>query len=75
MKTYKKWTATELQYIKDNLNAYSDGALATKLSSMTGETVSTAMIRRQRRKIGINKPRGRPRKNSVINDVSVGNDS
>lgn len=70
MKTYKKWTNTELQYIKDNLGVYSDGALAAKLSNMTGENVSTAMIRRQRRKLGINKPRGRPRKNVNVSDIS-----
>ncbi len=71
MKNYKKWTGAELQYIKDNLSAHSDGALAAKLSNMTGETVSTAMIRRQRRKLGINKPRGRPRKNVAVVDTAI----
>lgn len=71
MRNYKKWSDAELQYIKDNLAHFSDAALAGKLSSMTGETVSTAMIRRQRRKLGINKPRGRPKKTSVL--VNGGN--
>jgi len=66
MRNYKKWSDAELQYIKDNLAQFSDCALANKLSSMTGESVSTAMIRRQRRKLGINKPRGRPKKSSVL---------
>lgn len=66
MRNYKKWSDAELQYIKDNLAQFSDAALASKLSSMTGENVSTAMIRRQRRKLGINKPRGRPKKSSVL---------
>jgi hypothetical protein len=74
MKTYKKWANTELQYIKDNLDTYSDGALAIKLTDMTGENVSTAMIRRQRRKLGINKPRGRPRKITNVNDTGIGNE-
>lgn len=63
MATYKKWTEAELQFIKDNLSGLADKELATRLSSMTGETISQAMIRRQRRKLGINKPRGRPKKN------------
>lgn len=63
MRNYKKWNDAELQYIRDNLGQFSDNILADKLSSMTGEKVSTSMIRRQRRKLGINKPRGRPRKN------------
>lgn len=66
MKTYKKWTDTELQYIKSNIGSCSDNILAEKLTSMTGEVISTAMIRRQRRKLGINKPRGRPKKNVTL---------
>lgn len=62
MKSYKKWNDTELQYIKDNLSSFSDMELAQKLSEMTGETVSCSMIRRQRRKLGISKPRGRRKK-------------
>jgi hypothetical protein len=63
MATYKRWTDAELQYIKDNLQSFSDDELAKKLSSMTGETVTCGMIRRQRRKIGVKKPRGRRKKN------------
>ena len=62
MATYKRWSETELQYIKDNLGNFSDVELATKLTEMTGETVSCSMIRRQRRKLGISKPRGRRKK-------------
>ena len=69
MATYKKWSDAELQFIRDNLNSLADKDLANKLSSMTGENISQAMIRRQRRKLGVNKPRGRPRKsNSVISE-------
>lgn len=63
MATYKKWTDAELQFIKDNLGLHSDIELAAKLSSMTGENISCSMIRRQRRKIGVSKPRGRRPKN------------
>lgn len=69
MATYKRWNETELQYIKDNLASFSDQELAAKLSSMTGETVTYGMIRRQRRKIGVVKPRGRRKKETKINET------
>lgn len=71
MANYKRWNDTELQYIRDNLGLFSDGELANKLSTMTGETVSCGMIRRQRRKLGIVKPRGR-RKKIVENNINNG---
>jgi len=67
MATYKKWNDAELQYIRDNLTSFSDQELSLKLSSMTGETISTSMIRRQRRKLGVNKPRGRRKKTVNVN--------
>lgn len=67
MANYKKWSDAEKAFIKDNINTYSDNELAAKLSQMTGENISTAMIRRQRRKIGISKPRGRRKKNADTN--------
>lgn len=65
MATYKKWTDAEIQYIRDNLSIFSDQELAAKLSEMTGENVTYGMIRRQRRKLGVSKPRGRRKKNST----------
>ena len=65
MGSYKKWSDAEVQFVKDNLNLLADGVLASKLSEMTGETISQAMVRRQRRKLGVNKPRGRPRKTAA----------
>lgn len=67
MGSYKKWTDTELQFIRENLSALADGQLANKLSSMTGENISQAMVRRQRRKLGVAKQRGRPRKVVPVN--------
>ena len=64
MATYKRWNDNELQYIKDNIAGFSDDELAKKVSEMTGETVTYGMIRRQRRKLGVSKPRGRRKKNS-----------
>lgn len=63
MANYKKWSDAEKRFIKDNISSYSDGELAIKLSQMTSENISTAMIRRQRRKLGVVKPRGRRKKN------------
>ena len=62
MATYKKWSDAEINFIRDNINILSDGELANKLSSMTGENVTYGMIRRQRRKLGVVKPRGRRKK-------------
>jgi hypothetical protein len=67
MNSYKKWTDAELGFIKDNINVLNDHELANKLSTMTGENITYGMIRRQRRKLGIIKKRGRPCKNKPIN--------
>jgi hypothetical protein len=63
MKEYKKWGEAEISFIRDNIKLFSDSELANKLSSMTGENITYGMVRRQRRKIGVVKPRGRPKKN------------
>jgi hypothetical protein len=63
-KTYKKWTQTDIQFIVDNQNML-DKDVAVKLSQITGQNVSASMVRRQRRKSGIAKKRGRPSKNSL----------
>ena len=68
MRAYKRWTDAELQYIKDNISQYNDKNLGIKLAQMTGETISTSMIRRQRRKLGVVKLRGRPKK--VVESLS-----
>ena len=62
MGSYKKWSDAEAGFIKDNINLLSDEELANKLSSMTGENITYGMVRRQRRKLGVVKPRGRRKK-------------
>ena len=62
MANYKKWTNTELDFIQNNHTLLCDEALAAKLSSMTNQNISTAMVRRQRRKLALKKSRGRPKK-------------
>lgn len=67
MANYKKWTNAELDYINNNHILLCDEGLAASLSKMTGETISTAMVRRQRRKLALKKSRGRPKKIKEIN--------
>jgi hypothetical protein len=69
MATYKKWNDSEIDYIKNNHSVVCDEDLAVKLSEATGQNVSTAMIRRQRRKLKLSKPRGRPLKNKTPTNV------
>lgn len=64
MANYKKWTDSELSFVKENHGLMNDLELSAKLSQMTGQNISTAMIRRQRRKLNIKKNRGRPRKSA-----------
>lgn len=66
MANYKKWSNVEAEFIQKNHGILCDETLASKLSDMTGEKITTAMIRRQRRKLALKKPRGRPAKTSVI---------
>jgi hypothetical protein len=67
MANYKKWTNAELDFLSKNHTLLNDAELAAKLSKMGGENVTTAMVRRQRRKLNIKKSRGRPPK---IKEVS-----
>jgi hypothetical protein len=62
MGSYKKWSDGELGFVRDNISLLSDQELANKLSVMTGENITTGMVRRQRRKLGIVKARGRRKK-------------
>lgn len=63
MATYKKWSDAEIGFVRENIGNMSDGELANKLSTMTGENITYGMVRRQRRKLGIAKARGRRKKN------------
>lgn len=66
MATYKKWLQAELDFIKTNQELFNDEQLGVKLSQMTGQNITTAMVRRQRRKLAIKKKRGRPSKTSSV---------
>jgi hypothetical protein len=66
MATYKKWTNTETDFINNNHKVFCDEVMAVKLSQMTGQNITTAMVRRQRRKLALKKPRGRPSKSRGV---------
>lgn len=61
--SYRKWGQVELDFIRDNFNVISDDEIAIRLSQITNSSITTPMVRRQRRKLGIQKPRGRQPKN------------
>lgn len=71
MANYKKWTSAELDFLTNNHGLLNDAALASKLSQMSGENVTTAMVRRQRRKLQIKKQRGRPSKTKIVDNPTV----
>jgi hypothetical protein len=73
MATYKKWSSSETEFIQNNHTLLCDEVLGVKLSQMTGQNITTSMVRRQRRKLALKKPRGRPSKNKVVSspDSSV----
>lgn len=73
MANYKKWNNTEIEFIKNNHQTICDEILANKLSQMTNENISTAMIRRQRRKLSLKKNRGRPSKNQNTQTTTAEN--
>jgi hypothetical protein len=68
MANYKKWNESDLAFIKENISILSDGELANKMSQITGQNISYGMIRRQRRKLGIQKNRGRRPKNKAVSN-------
>lgn len=71
-KSYKKWTKEEMEFIANNSSTMKDEEIAAYLNRVVGSSqVTVGMVRRQRRKLAIVKPRGR-RPNSKLN--SVGSD-
>jgi hypothetical protein len=73
MATYKKWSSSETEFIQQNHTLLCDEVLAVKLSQITSQNITTAMVRRQRRKLTLKKARGRPKKNKIVDNTT--NDS
>lgn len=59
---YKKWSETELTYIKHHSADIPDKYIAQKMSQINGQNITADMVRRQRRNLKIVKSKGRPRK-------------
>jgi len=55
----KVWSDTEKQFIKDHAHDMKDKELLEELSQKTSRKITLQGIRKQRRKIGIVKKRGR----------------
>lgn len=71
-KTYKKWTREELEFIANNSKTMKDEEIATYLNKIDGtREISVGMIRRQRRKLSIVKPRGRRKKFIDIQELQT----
>lgn len=68
---YKKWTDAEANFIQENTGKMTDLEVAAELSKISGSDVTTNMIRRQRRKMGVKKSRGRPAKSKQINNSTM----
>jgi hypothetical protein len=70
-KTYKKWNQEELNFISANSSSMKDEEIADYLNKLdTTRTISLGMIRRQRRKLSIVKPRGRkPSAKSILSNT------
>lgn len=59
---YKKWSDTELSYIKHHSADIPDKYIAQKMTEMGGTAITADMVRRQRRNLKIVKRKGRPPK-------------
>lgn len=69
-KTYKKWTKEELQFISNNSKDMKDGEIAAYLNKIdSSRSITIGMVRRQRRKMSISKPRGRRPSVKVNNTI------
>jgi len=59
MKKYKKWKIEELNYIEKNFKKIKDKDLVSAFNKKFSDNITIDMLRRQRRKIGAVKKRGR----------------
>ena len=59
-KTYKRWTKEEIEFVANNSAGMKDEEIAAYLNKIDGtRAITVGMVRRQRRKLAIVKPRGR----------------
>ena len=75
-KTYKKWTKEEIEFVANNSATMKDEEIAAYLNKTDGTRVITVgMVRRQRRKLSIVKPRGRRPSTVKTSETSASNAS
>ena len=55
----ERWTNHERDFIRLNADTMKDSQIANELSRLTGRTIQTQSVRKQRQKLGIRKLRGR----------------
>jgi len=59
---YRKWQSHDVEFIEKNYSKMTDKSISVILSKITGDNISVDMVRRQRRKLGLNRQKGRPKK-------------
>lgn len=59
-KKHRYWREEDVEFIRNNYNTMTDGVIAVTLSKITGSNISAAMVRQQRRRLKLEKPKGRP---------------
>ena len=67
MANYKRWSNAEKDFIRDNCGTQSDKEIAIRMGEISGEKITSDMIRQQRRKMRVIKKKGRPKKKDTIN--------
>tara|TARA_R100001163_G_scaffold65518_1_gene63042 strand:- start:81 stop:284 length:204 start_codon:yes stop_codon:yes gene_type:complete len=67
MANYKRWSNAEKDFIRNNCGTLSDKEIAKKMGEISGEQITSDMIRQQRRKMQVIKKKGRPKKKDIIN--------
>jgi hypothetical protein len=55
----KKWKINEENYLKENVNIYTDEEISHRLTQMSGREVTMLAVRKKRQKLGLKKAQGR----------------
>lgn len=59
-KKHRYWQEADIEFIKNNYTNMTDTVIAVTLSKITGSNISAYMVRQQRRRLKLTKPKGRP---------------
>ena len=66
------WKNIEKEYIRVNASTMKDEEMVPKLEQLTGRSISLQALRKQKRKLGIIKKRGRGHCEVVVNPINAG---